>query len=151
MKALLLATLYEISKKPYQKYMKKNKPWGISAQHLIKYPNHTLGFHLSCFLLQHSFELQPKLENHDVYHVLTNTGVSVAEEISMQYYLLGNGKYSLYLFTVISIGTLLYLNHFKKFKHAYNRGKKSLQFHQIDFSKLLHVPIERIRTTFLIH
>tara|TARA_R110002051_G_scaffold101623_5_gene172465 strand:- start:3698 stop:4153 length:456 start_codon:yes stop_codon:yes gene_type:complete len=151
MKALLLETLYEISKKPYQKYIKKNSPWDISAQDLLKFPNHTLGFHLSCFLLKYSFELQPKLESHDVYHVLTNTGVSVPEEISMQYYLLGNGKHSLYLFTVISIGTLLCLTHFKTFKSAYNRGKKSLKFHQIDFSKLLYVPIARIRTTFLIH
>mgnify|MGYP003624736602 CR=1 FL=1 len=150
MRAFLLVKLYEISKKPYQKYIKKNKPWEISAEDLLKYPNHTLGFHLSCFLLKNSFELQPKLESHDVYHVLTNTGVSVTEEINMQYYFLGNGKHSLYMFTVIGIGTLLYPNHFKNFKHAYHRGNKSLKFHQIDFSKLLHLPIQRIRNTFLI-
>lgn len=151
MKAILLEYFYEISKKPYQKYMKKNKPWDIPLTELIKYPNYTLGFHLYCFLSKHNFEMQPKLESHDVYHVLTKTGITVVEEISMQYYLLGNGKRSAYLFTVLIIGTLLHLNNLGLFLQAFKRGKKSLQFHQIDFSKLLHLPIVQIRTTFLIH
>lgn len=150
MKDKILETLYELSKNPYQRFLKKNNPWHVSLQELLKYPNTSLGFHLACFLLKYSFELQPKLESHDVYHVLTQTGISVPEEISMQYYLLGNGKRSIYLFLVITIGTLFYLNHFKNFKHAYSQGFRSLSFHQIDFSKLLHLPIEEIRTLFSI-
>ena len=150
MKAKLLETLYELSKKPYRRFFKTNEPWRVSVQELLKLPNTSLGFHLACFLLKHSFELQPKLESHDVYHVLTQTGISVPEEISMQYYLFGNGKRSIYLYLVITIGTLFYLNQFKNFRHAYSKGCRSLSFHQIDFSKLVHLPIEEIRILFSI-
>ncbi|WP_233581809.1 ubiquinone biosynthesis protein COQ4 [Flavobacterium macacae] len=105
MKDLLIEKLYEISKKPYQKFFKKNQPWNISQQEFLHYPEETLGFHLGCFLLKHNFDIQPKLEDHDVVHVLTNTGISVPEEIGMQYLLFGNGKRSLYLYMVMLTGT----------------------------------------------
>ena len=40
-------------------------------------------------------------EDHDVFHVLTRTGLTVKNEIELQFYLLGNGKRSLFLFIVI--------------------------------------------------
>ncbi|MEX0290544.1 MAG: hypothetical protein AB3N14_15675 [Flavobacteriaceae bacterium] len=150
MRAVILEHLYEWSKRPYQKYFKKTDPWTQSAQELLQYPEGTLGFHLACFLLKHHFELQPKLESHDVFHVLTDTGISVPEEISMQYYLLGNGKRSLYLFTVIVLGTSLYPDELSRFYKAYQRGRRALPFHQLDFSRLLFQPIKRIQSAFLI-
>ncbi len=151
MRALLLETLYEWSKKPYQRFIKKSEPWQVSLADLIQCHPTSLGFHLACFLLKHDFEIQPKLEDHDIFHVLTGTGVSVPEEISMQYYLWGNGKRSLYQYTVIAIGTVLYADFLPLFIKAFRRGKNALTFHQLDFSKLLDHPIERIKTTFLIH
>lgn len=150
MRAIILEHLYEWSKKPYQKYFKKTDPWEVTVQQLLQYPESTLGFHLACFLLKHHFELQPKLESHDVFHVLTGTGTSVPEEISMQYYLLGNGKRSLYLFTVIALGSLLFPDELRRFVKAYKRGRRALSFHQLDFSKMLFQPIQRIQSTFLI-
>jgi len=108
MRALILETIYEWSKKPYQKWFKKNTAWNISTKKLMQYPQESLGFYLGCFLLKYNFEPQPRLENHDVFHVLTNIGTSVPEEVAMQYYLLGNGKRSMYLLSVIFLGTLLY-------------------------------------------
>jgi ubiquinone biosynthesis protein Coq4 len=92
MRDLFIEKMYELSKKPYQKFFKKGKPWDVEVNQLIQLPNDSLGFHLGCFLVKYNFEIQPKLEDHDIIHVLTNTGISVVEEIGMQYYLLGNGK-----------------------------------------------------------
>ncbi|MEE9361491.1 MAG: hypothetical protein V3U92_02725 [Cellulophaga sp.] len=142
--------LYEWSKKPYQKFIKRNCAWNVSMSKLKNYPKQSLGFHLSRFLTKHNFEIQPKLENHDVFHVLTKTGISVPEEISMQYHLLGNGKRSAYLFTVILLGTLLFPDYLFFFRKAYSKGREALLFHSLDFSKMLHLPLERIKTTFLI-
>ncbi|WP_438422391.1 Coq4 family protein [Aquimarina macrocephali] len=150
MRAYILETIYELSKKPYQKWFKKQPSWDISAKTLITYPKGSLGFHLGCFLLQHDFSPQPKLENHDVFHVLTSTGISVPEEVAMQYYLLGNGKRSIYLISVIFIGTLLYPDKIKLFKKAYRKGKAAYPFHQLDYKKLLHQPVQTLKTTFLI-
>lgn len=150
MRAIILETVYEWGKRPYRKFLKRNSAWNILVTELLQYPNTSLGFHLACFLLKHSFEVQPKLENHDVYHVLTETGISVPEEISMQYYLLGNGKRSLYLFMVVLLGTLMYPDQWRLFLGAYRRGRAALVFHQLDFSKLLQQPIAKIKNAFLI-
>jgi len=150
MRAKILEILYEWSKIPYQKWFKKNHPWEITTSQLLQYPKDTLGFHLGRFIQQHGFSPQPRLENHDVFHVLTNTGITVPEEISMQYLLLGNGKRSLYLAMVIGIGTLLYPDKLNVFIDAFHKGKQAFSFYQLDYQKLLNQPLNKIRTTFLI-
>lgn len=150
MRARILEKLYDWSKIPYQRFFKQNDAWNISIKKLLKYPVGSLGNGLGKFLTKNSFDLQEKLESHDVFHVLTNTGVTVPEEISMQFYLLGNGKRSLYLFLVIVFGLLLYPDYLKLFKSTYSRGKNALPFHQLNFLKLLHQPISKIKSTFLI-
>lgn len=150
MKDLFIEKLYEISKKPYQKFFKKGKPWNISQKELLQLPEETLGFHLGCFLLKYNFEIQPKLESHDVFHVLTNTGVTVPEEIGMQYFLYGNGKRSLYLYMVMLTGTLFYPSKIRYFRSQYRRGKNTLIFHDLDYSKMLTMSLEIIRNNFKI-
>lgn len=151
MRAIILETLYELSKEPYRKYISRNEAWDIPIPELLKYPQSSLGFHLATFLLKHSFEVQPKLENHDVFHVLTGTGISVPEEIYMQFYLLGNGKRSTYLFMVVLLGILIYPDYLKHFRRAFIRGRRALRFHYLDFSKMLNQPIQHIQNTFLIN
>ncbi|HEU4497227.1 MAG TPA: hypothetical protein VFR70_09270 [Flavobacterium sp.] len=148
MKDLFIEKLYEISKKPYQKFIKKNKPWEVSQKDLLNYPEETLGFHLGCFLLKHGFEIQPKLEDHDVVHILTDTGISVQEEIGMQYYLYGNGKRSFYLYMVILSGTLFYPGSISYFKAQYLKGKGAHSFHHLDYSKMLLSPVASLKQAF---
>jgi len=149
MRGLILEKLYEWSLIPYQSF-KSNTAWNIKIEELLQYSKDSLGYNLGYFLLQNNFDIQDKLENHDVFHVLTNTGITVPEEISMQYYLFGNGKRSIYLFTVIAIGGLLFPDYYKLFLSKYNRGKAALPFHQLNFLKLLNQPLQRIKDTFLI-
>lgn len=148
MRDLIIEKMYEWSKKPYQKFFKKNEPWNITSKDLILLPNDSLGFHMGCFLLKYNFEMQPKLEDHDVIHVLTNTGVSVIEEIGMQYYLLGNGKKSAYLFMVILVGTFFYPNRLKTFYKYYKKGQNAHQFFHLPFDKMLYKPLKEIQFTF---
>lgn len=148
MRDQFIEKLYECSKKPYRKYFKKNKPWDIDKTQLLNYPEGSLGLGLGKFLFSNHFDIQEKLEDHDIVHVLTHTGVSVAEEIGMQYYLFGNGKRSLYLFMVILSGTLFYPKQINYFIQQYKRGKHALPFHYLDFSKMLFLPIQSIQKTF---
>lgn len=76
MRDLFIEKMYEISKKPYQRFFKKGNAWDINVNQLIQLPSDSLGFHLGCFLLKYNFEIQPKLEDHDIIHVLTNRNFS---------------------------------------------------------------------------
>ena len=144
---LLLEQLYEYSKKPYKLLFKKEVAWGISVSELLSYPPNTLGYHLGCFLLKYHFTPEPQLENHDVFHVITATGISVPEEISMQFLLLGNGKRSLYLLLVICIGSILFPDHWSVFKTAFYRGKKAHRLYDLNYVKLLHTPLHQLQST----
>ena len=148
MRDLFIEKMYELSKKPYQKFFKKGKAWDVKVNQLIQLPNDSLGFHLGCFLLKYNFEIQPKLEDHDIIHVLTNTGISVVDEIGMQYYLYGNGKRSLYLIMVIVSGTLFYPTRFSYFKQQYKRGKTAHEFYGLDFLNMLSFSLTHIQQTF---
>ncbi len=151
MRDLFIEKLYDMSKKPYQKFFKKNEPWKITKEELLRLPYETLGFHLGSFLTRHGFEMQSKLEDHDVFHVLTKTGVTVPEEIGMQYFLYGNGKRSLYLYMVMATGTLFYPDQLRYFKEQYKRGQNALSIHSLDYSKMLSIPLTTIRNTFKIN
>ena len=151
MRDYLIEKLYECSKKPYQKYFKKNEPWNIDKSLLMDYPEESLGFGLGNFLHNNHFDIQEKLEDHDIIHVLTNTGISVYEEIGMQYYLFGNGKRSLYLYMVMLTGTIFYPTKINYFKQQLRRGQNALQFHYLDYSKMLLVPVKTIQDAFKIN
>lgn len=148
MRDLLIEKLYEITKKPYQKFFEKGTPWNLTPSQLIQYNQDSLGFHLGCFLLKYNFEMEPKLEDHDIIHVLTDTGVSVQEEIGMQFYLFGNGKRSLYMCLVILTGACFYPTRLKYFAKQYKRGKNAHTFHDLNYLKMLKIPVVVLKETF---
>ena len=136
-----------MTKKPYQKYFKKSIPWNINPDELIRYDEQSLGFHYGNFIQMNNFQMQPKLEDHDVFHVLTNIGTTVSEEIAMQYFLLGNGKKSLYLVLVILSGTAFYPTHLERFYECYQKGKNAHRLYDLEFQKLLLQPISVLKQT----
>lgn len=148
MKEIIIETLYRIIKVPYQFLFKQTKAWDITIQDFLKLPQDSLGFHYGCFLLKYNFNIQASLEEHDVYHVITNTGISVKDEIDMQFYLLGNGKKSTFVFIVIGTGILFYPFEYQSFYKNFKRGREAHQFYDLDFFKMLSVPLSTIQQTF---
>ncbi|AWH74196.1 hypothetical protein DCS32_08480 [Dokdonia sp. Dokd-P16] len=144
---LLLERLYEWSKIPYRLLFKKEAAWNISVRELLAYRPQTLGYHLGCFLLRHQFTPEPQLEDHDVFHVLTDTNNSVPDEIAMQWLLLGNAKRSLYLFIALIIGSTLFIDHYKSFIKAFQKGKTAHRFYNLNYLQLLTLPLTDLQHT----
>ena len=134
----LMLWLYEWSQIIYaQIFKRKKKAWGISKSEFLLFPPGTLGRTLGEFYREKGFEVMPKLENHDVFHILTETGTEIHDEIAMQYLLFGNGKRSLYMFSMIGVGTFLYPEFLKYYIKKYRKGKKLNRFHDIEFKNHL--------------
>lgn len=148
MRDLILEKMYDWSSHYYMKYFRKNNPWTVSSKELFLYPQESIGFHLSCFHLKYNLEMKPNLEEHDVFHVLTGTGISVAEEVALQYYLLGNGKKGAFMSLAIAGGTLFYPFHIREFIQYYQRGKSAHQFYDLDFKNMLYQSVSEIQYTF---
>jgi len=142
----LIIRLFEITQQLYTRYFKRNKKaWGINRRDLLEYNTATFGNELGQFLYRNNFELIPKVERHDAYHVLTGFGTNVEDEIALQYLCFGNGKRSKYLFGVITLGTLLLPEYLSYYIKSYDIGKRAHVFYDWDFSLLLHVSILQLR------
>lgn len=142
----ILEKLYEVSVWAYTRLFKMGvKPWDLRPEELSNYAPDTLGNRLGQFIQRHNFSIQDKLESHDVFHVLTGTGISVPEEISMQFLLYANGKRSIYGIFTAAIGSLLIPEYWATYKAAYQKGKTYVPLHEWDLKSMLHEPIASIQ------
>lgn len=148
MKDVIVEKLYQIARIPYLFLFKKPEPWDISIDSLLAMNTGTLGNDLGLFFKNNQFEIQESLEEHDVFHVLTQIGTTVKEEIDLQFYLLGNGKRSLFTGIVVLTGLFFYPTSYKSFVNCYKRGKKAYLFYDLEFSKLLSHPTAEIQNIF---
>lgn len=122
----------------------------ITMDELINYPKDSLGFHLGSFLFYNSYDAEPQAEITDVHRVLINKEVSDKEEIAMHYYLFGNGDLAFKNLFIIISGAILYPFYIKYFYARYRDGKQALRFYDLDHFRMLHLPLEKIKDTFLI-
>lgn len=130
--------MYENSQKQYRKYFKKKKrQWQFSEAQLLNFQNDSLGKVLGDFYQKHGFRMIPKMENHDVYHLITDFSTNIQDEIAMQYLLFGNGKKTAYLLGTMLLGTLVFPEYYKMYYEAYHKGKEMKTFHHLNFEELL--------------
>lgn len=137
----LCVLLFECSKIPYAKHFKSTASWGLNSTQLLTYPSDSLGHTIGSFLKRNKFEMIPKLERHDAYHVITGYETSVKGEIELQYFLTGNGKRSLYQLASMALGTLLLPENYHSYLQAFHRGKTAYPIYTIDLLPSLHIPL----------
>lgn len=138
--------LFEKSKIPYARVFKRKKiPWSCDKSGLLKMKKGTLGHQMGEFLERNGFELIPRLERHDAYHILTGYQTDVKDEIALQYLCFGNGKRSKYLFLVLVCGTILNPEHWQYFQKSYRIGKNARRFYHWDFKDFLSHDLEELQ------
>lgn len=133
-----LLFVYDHTQKLYRKYFKKKKrQWQFNEKQLLEFQADSLGRKLGEFYKKHGFTMIPKMENHDVHHLITGLGTNFEDEIAMQYLLLGNGKVNAHLLAAIGLGTLILPEYLGMYMKAYKKGQKMRPFYDWDFEGLL--------------
>jgi len=142
-----LIGMVDWTKPYYVAWFKKNhKAWKQNIPKLKSLAKNSLGYDLGCFLEKEELVLMPKLEEHDVIHVLLQYETTVKDEARMQFFLLGNGKRSLYaLFTAIA-STLLIPEHLGAFIREFKKGRKCRCIARWNFEHLLSEPTHLLRS-----
>ncbi len=126
-------------------FKKRQESWNQSIESLQKFPQGSLGKSLGNFLEKNNFQLMPKLEDHDVLHVLLGYKTTITGEIKMQFFLLGNRKRSVYaLFTAI-IGTALIPEKFNAFIKEFSKGRRYAPISKWNFEYLLAEPLDLLQ------
>lgn len=133
-----LLFVYDHTQRLYRKYFKKKKrQWQFNEKQLLEFQADSLGRKLGEFYKKHGFTMIPKMENHDVHHLITGCGTNFEDEIAMQFLLLGNGKLNAHLLAAICLGTLILPEYIGIYVKAYKKGKKMRPFYDWDFEGLL--------------
>lgn len=144
-----LLFVYNKTQKLYRKYFKKKKrQWQFNEKQLLEFQEDSLGRKLGEFYKKHGFTMIPKMENHDVHHLITDFGTQFEDEIAMQFLLLGNGKMNAHLLAAIGLGIIILPEYYKMYLKAYEKGKNMRAFHHLDFEELLWQNYEHIKDFF---
>ena len=80
----------------YKLIVHKRNSWNLKKHDLLQFPEKTLGNELGLFLQREELEIIDKIESHDVFHLLLDYKTKVIEESAMTFFLIGNGKVSIY-------------------------------------------------------
>jgi len=121
----------------------------LTIADLITYPEGTLGNNLGKHLINHSYgKVVP--EKDDIFQLLLSGGQSLKQEIAVQFYLFGNGYNSINNLFSMAVGMVLCPFYAGYFYKRYKDGKNALRFYDVDHFGLLHLPLQRIKDTFLI-
>ena len=124
--------------KPLYLFLRRNrKAWDVNMESLEQMPPKSLGNDLFLFLTEHNLILMPKIEFHDVYHVLFELDTDIKSETLLQFIPLGNGRRSLPFIASTLVSALFYPEHWNDFYSAFKRGQNAITFHNWDFEALL--------------
>lgn len=130
----------------YRHFFKGKKiPWGENKETLSRFEEGSLGNEISLFLTENEFEINPKMESHDVFHVITGYGTSMHEEAAMQFFLIGNKKKSKLARISALIGFMIFPEYWRLYLDSYRRGRSTLHFSSWEFKELLFVEVEQLR------
>ncbi|GEN75198.1 Coq4 family protein [Chryseobacterium hagamense] len=141
-----LLFVYGKTQKLYRKYFKKKKrQWQFTEKQLLEFREDSLGRKLGDFYRKHGFSMIPKMEDHDVHHLITGFSTQFEDEIAMQFLLLGNGKLNAHLLAAIVLGSLILPEYFRIYIKAYQKGKSMRPFHHWDFEVLLWQNFEHLK------
>jgi hypothetical protein len=123
LRQLLLTGLFNLSHGIYARMAKSDQaPWDETTESLLARPPGSLGRALGEHLRDGGFALLPRLEDHDVFHVVLGIGTSAEEEVELQWVLAGNGKRSLYCLGVLLMGSLVFPERLGRFLECWRRG-----------------------------
>ena len=141
----LIIFLFEHSQRIYTSLFKSQESWNVTKADLLKLPQPSFGRHLGEFLHKNDFELIPKVERHDCYHVLCGYSTEVEDEIALQCLCYGNGKRSPYLYGAIILGVAILPDYYQYYYKSYTIGKLANPFHHFNYKNILDISIKDFR------
>ena len=145
----LVLWMLEKSAPLHYHFCSKRKTWNLNSDDLLNFPKGTLGNELGLFYKSQNFEPIPKAERHDVFHVLLDYTTGVIDEAAMQFFLLGNGKISVFTFGTAIISTIFFPTKWSLYKKAFIKGKTATDISKWNFKDLLSEDLEKLKRSIL--
>jgi ubiquinone biosynthesis protein Coq4 len=142
---LTLTKLVSLLNPMYKLVMPCNKSWQLTKADLRQFPEGSLGKKLAEFLDKNQFDILPFLETHDVYHVLLGYKPTIVDEARLYFWLLGNGKRSIEVFSTALSGIIFLPDYWSVLIQDYRSGKACRNISNWDFQSLMTKDLELLK------
>ncbi|HEY6161220.1 MAG TPA: hypothetical protein VI112_08355 [Bacteroidia bacterium] len=130
---------------PFLIRFRKPKPWYFSHEELRKFPEGTLGRDLATLLDRQGYRLLRNYEHHDAKHVLLGYSMDEEGEVRMQFFFLGNRRYSFPVISTVLAGIVLMPDKWKSFCREFRRGRSVPEINKWNIAALVTKNTNEIR------
>jgi ubiquinone biosynthesis protein Coq4 len=136
---------------PILKVVRRKKKFPYSMEQLSALPYETVGNELWQLLNAHSIRLLPYYERHDIKHVVLNYAFTDEGEVSLQFFMLANGRVSFPVLATVLYGLLTMPEYYSSFKKAWKRGKQVKSLEKMDWFGIMELPLAVVQRQIQIH
>jgi ubiquinone biosynthesis protein Coq4 len=136
---------------PILKVVRRKKKFPYSMEQLSALPYETVGNELWQLLNANSIRLLPYYERHDIKHVVLNYPFTDEGEVSLQFFMLANGRVSFPVLATVLYGLLTMPEYYSSFKKAWKRGKQVKSLEKMDWFGIMELPLAVVQRQIQIH
>ncbi|MEJ8841317.1 Coq4 family protein [Lacibacter sp. H375] len=126
---------------PILKIVRRKKKFPYSMEQLSALPFETVGNELWQLLNAENLRLLPYYERHDIKHVVLNYPFTDEGEVSLQFFMLANGRVSFPVLATVIYGLVTMPEYYSSFKKAWQRGKQSKSLENMDWFGIMEQPL----------
>lgn len=130
---------------PILKIVRRKKKFPYSMEQLSALPFETVGNELWQLLNANSLRLLPYYERHDIKHVVLDYPFTDEGEVSLQFFMLANGRVSFPVLATVLYGLATMPEYYSSFKKAWQRGKQTKSLENMDWFGIMEIPLVAVQ------
>lgn len=134
---------------PYFKLFRKPINFPFTIQELAHFNKESIGYKLYQFLTHNNLALLPYYERHDIKHVVLNYPPTEVGEVSLQCFMLANGRITFPIILTVLFGCCTMPEYYATFLKAFKRGYACPSLHNVDWILLLNENLTTIQYNLL--
>lgn len=143
-KRLLVYLAHEVAL-PYFKLIRKGYKFPYSLKELQRFEEGTVGRELFSFFFDNNLDMLPHYEKHDVKHVVLGYPPTEEGEVSLQCFMLANGRITAPVLFSVMVGVLIMPERWSSFRKAWQRGRNTPCLNKLNWFDLVPQPISAVR------
>ncbi|MEO7522768.1 MAG: hypothetical protein ABIT58_01665 [Ferruginibacter sp.] len=130
---------------PVLKIIRRPEVFPYTIEKLREFPADTLGNELYLFLKERKLPLLPHYARHDIKHVILGYDTTDDGDVCLQCFMSGNRHVSFPVLITLIFGIATMPGHFKKFRKAFHRGRRSDPISNWEWFEILSVTSVELR------
>lgn len=143
-KRLLVYLAHEVAL-PYFKLIRKGYNFPYALRELQHFPKGTVGQELYSFFFNNDLEMLPHYEKHDIKHVVLGYPPTEEGEVSLQCFMLANGRITLPVVFSVVIGLAIMPEKWLSFRKAFALGRRTPSLNKLNWFDLMPLQLSAVQ------